>query len=302
MQKDKNNQVEKPTLHPRNKHRERYDFQQLVVHHPELGQFVIQTEYDQQSINFFNPKAVIALNTALLKFHYGLEYWEIPANYLCPPVPGRADYIHHLADLLNFQNNKNPIKCLDIGTGANCIFPIIGNRELGWQFVASDIDTKALESAQHILDNNENLSLNSSITLKFQHNKSSIFKGIIQTTDYFNCTLCNPPFHESAQEAAQGATRKVRNLKQTQIKNVTLNFGGQANELWCEGGERQFLKNMITESVNFASNVGWFTCLVSKKENVIPSIEWIKKIGAKESKVVPMAQGNKKSRFIAWRF
>jgi 23S rRNA (adenine1618-N6)-methyltransferase len=302
VQKDKKNQVEKPTLHPRNKHRERYDFQQLVATHSELGQFVIQTEYDQQSIDFFNPKAVIALNTALLKFHYGLEYWGIPANYLCPPIPGRADYIHYLADLLNYQKSKNTIKCLDIGTGANCIYPIIGNREYGWQFVASDIDTKALESAQHILDNNENLSLNSSITLKLQHNKSSIFKGIIQTTDYFDCTLCNPPFHESAQEATQGATRKVRNLKQTQIKNVTLNFGGQANELWCEGGERQFLKNLITESVHFASNVGWFTSLVSKQENVIPSIEWIKKTGAKESKVIPMAQGNKKSRFIAWRF
>ncbi len=302
MQKDKKNQVEKPVLHSRNKHRERYDFQQLIATHSDLGQYVIQTEFDQQSIDFFNPKAVIALNTALLKFHYRLEYWEIPANYLCPPVPGRADYIHYLADLLNYQKSTNTIKCLDIGTGANCIYPLIGNREYGWQFVATDIDKKAIESAQHILDKNEKLSLNSFITLKLQKNKSVFFEGIIQPTDYFDCTLCNPPFHETAQEAAQGTNRKVRNLKKTQIKNVTLNFGGQANELWCEGGERQFLKNMITESVNFASNVGWFTCLVSKKENVIPSIEWIKKIGAKESKVLPMAQGNKKSRFIAWRF
>jgi 23S rRNA (adenine1618-N6)-methyltransferase len=91
-------------------------------------------------------------------------------------------------------------------------------------------------------------------------------------------------------------------LKQAPIKNVRLNFGGQANELWCEGGERQFLYNMITESALFSSQVGWFTCLVSKQENVVPAIELIKKMGAKESKVVPMAQGNKKSRFIAWRF
>jgi 23S rRNA (adenine1618-N6)-methyltransferase len=302
VQKDKKNQVEKPVLHSQNKHRERYDFQQLIATHSDLGQYVIQTEFDQQSIDFFNPKAVIALNTALLKFHYGLEYWEIPAKYLCPPVPGRADYIHYLADLLNYQNNKNPIKCLDIGTGANCIYPLIGNREYGWQFVATDIDKKAIESAQHILDKNEKLSLNSFITLKLQKNKSAFFEGIIQPTDYFDSTMCNPPFHESAQQAAQGANRKVRNLKKTQIKTVTLNFGGQANELWCEGGERQFLKNMITESIQFANNVGWFTSLVSKQENVIPSIELIKKIGAKKSKIVPMAQGNKKSRFIAWRF
>jgi 23S rRNA (adenine1618-N6)-methyltransferase len=302
VQKDKKNQVEKPLLHSRNKHRERYDFQQLIAIHSDLGQYVIQTEYDQHSIDFFNPKAVIALNTALLKLHYGLEYWEIPTNYLCPPIPGRADYIHYLADLLNYQNTKNPIKCLDIGTGANCIYPIIGNREYGWQFVATDIDKTAVESAQNILDRNEKLSLNSLITLKLQKNKSAFFEGIIQPTDYFDCTLCNPPFHKSAQEAAQGTKRKVRNLKKTQIKNVTLNFGGQANELWCEGGERQFLKNMITESVHFSNNVGWFTSLVSKQENVIPSIELVKKMGAKQSKVVQMAQGNKKSRFIAWRF
>lgn len=300
MQKDKNNQVEKLTLHPRNQHRERYDFQQLVAHHPELGQFVIQTEYGQQSIDFFNPKAVIALNTALLKFHYGLEYWSIPANYLCPPIPGRADYIHYLADLLN--NKKGTVNCLDIGTGANCIYPIIGNREYGWQFTASDIDKTALESAQNILDNNENLSLNSSIKLKLQHNKCAVFEGIIQSNDYFDCTICNPPFHESALQAAKGSTRKVSNLKQTKIKNITLNFGGQANELWCEGGERQFLKNMISESVLFAKNVDWFTSLVSKKENVVPAIDLIKKMGAREHKVVQMAQGNKKSRFIAWRF
>jgi len=294
--------VEKPTLHPRNKHRNRYDFAQLVVHHPPLGPFIIQTEYDNESIDFFNPNAVTALNTSLLKFHYGIEFWEIPSHYLCPPIPSRADYIHYLADLIQNKNIKKSITCLDIGTGANCIYPIIGNREYGWLFKASDIDKTAIESAQNILDKNEKLSLNSSIILTLQNNKSSIFEGIIQPNEYFDCTMCNPPFHESAQQASQSATRKVRNLKQTPIKNVRLNFGGQANELWCEGGERQFLNNMITESALFSSQVGWFTCLVSKQENVVPAIELIKKMGAKESKVVPMAQGNKKSRFIAWRF
>ncbi len=294
--------VEKTTLHPRNKHRNRYDFASLVAHHPPLGQFIFQTEYDTESIDFFNPRGVTALNTALLKFHYGIEFWEIPSHYLCPPIPSRADYIHYLADLIQCKNVKKNITCLDIGTGANCFYPLIGNREYGWQFVATDIDKKAIESAQNILDKNENLSLNSSITLRFQNNPSHIFEGIIQPNDFFDCTMCNPPFHESSQQAAQVASRKVRNLKQTNIKNVTLNFGGQANELWCEGGERQFLYNMITESTLFSSQVGWFTCLVSKQENVVPSIELIKKMGAKESKVVPMTQGNKKSRFIAWKF
>lgn len=302
MQSDNKKQVEKTSLHPRNKHRERYDFLKLVNLHSDLEKFIIQTEYNTESIDFFNPKAVIALNTALLKFYYGLNYWEFPANYLCPAIPGRVDYIHYLADLLREKSNANIVRCLDIGTGANCIYPILGNLEYGWNFVASDIDKNAIKSAQNILDKNKNLTINSSIELRLQLNKSAIFAGIIQKNEYFNCSMCNPPFHESAEKATSVSERKVKNLKKTDIKNITLNFGGRANELWCEGGERQFLINMITESALFANNVGWFTTLVSKQQNVLPAIELMKKKDVKEYRTVPMMQGNKISRFIAWRY
>ncbi len=302
MHNDNKKQVEKTSLHPRNKHRERYDFLKLVNLHPDLEKFIIQTEYNTESIDFFNPKAVIALNTALLKFYYGLNYWEFPANYLCPAIPGRVDYIHYLADLLNEKISDKIIKCLDIGTGANCIYPILGNLEYGWNFVASDIDKNAIEAAQNILGKNKNLIINSSIELRLQLNKFAIFAGIIQKNEYFHCSMCNPPFHESAEKAISVSERKVRNLKKTDIKNITLNFGGKANELWCEGGERQFLTNMITESALFANNVGWFTTLVSKQQNVLPAIELMKKNDVKEYRTVPMMQGNKISRFIAWRY
>jgi 23S rRNA (adenine1618-N6)-methyltransferase len=299
---DNKKQVEKTSLHPRNKHRERYDFLKLVNLHPGLEKFIIQTEHNTKSIDFFNPKAVIALNTALLKFYYGLNYWEFPRNYLCPAIPGRVDYIHYLADLLNEKTSGNIIRCLDIGVGANCIYPILGNLEYGWNFVASDIDKNAIESAQNILDKNKNLLINSSIDLRLQPNKSNIFSSIIQKNEYFDCSMCNPPFHESAEKAISVSERKVRNLKKTEIKNIILNFGGKANELWCEGGERQFLINMINESTLFANNVGWFTTLVSKQQNVLPAIELIKKKYVKEYRTVPMMQGNKISRFIAWRY
>ena len=58
------------------------------------------------------------LNRALLKADYGIDFWDIPPNYLCPPIPGRVDYIHHLADLLARSNNNEiprgpQIKALD---------------------------------------------------------------------------------------------------------------------------------------------------------------------------------------------
>lgn len=38
-----------------------------------------------------------------------------------------------------------------------------------------------------------------------------------------------------------------------------LNFGGQQQELWCEGGEVAFITQMIAESQQFGRQVKWFT-------------------------------------------
>ena len=87
-------------LHPRNRHSGRYDFPKLIAACPELGEYVILNPYGKQSIDFANPDAVRVFNRALLRQFYGIQHWDIPAGYLCPPVPGRADYLHGLADLL----------------------------------------------------------------------------------------------------------------------------------------------------------------------------------------------------------
>ncbi len=127
---------EKSKIHQRNKNRERYDFKQLVGSSPELSPFVKPNIYGDESVDFANPEAVKALNKSLLIHHYGIHNRDIPPGYLCPPVPGRADYIHHIADFLGKNNfgkiPKGPkIKCFDIGLGASCIYPIIGSQEYG---------------------------------------------------------------------------------------------------------------------------------------------------------------------------
>ena len=96
--------AEKSKLHPRTKHRGRYDFTKLIVGCPELAEFVKPNNYGDESVDFSDPQAVKTLNKALLKFFYDVSFWEIPSNYLCPPIPGRADYIHYVADLLATGN------------------------------------------------------------------------------------------------------------------------------------------------------------------------------------------------------
>jgi len=297
--------TEKAVLHSRNKHREQYDFKTLTAVCPELAKHVKTNAFGIETIDFANPRAVKWLNKALLKQYYSVEFWDIPTGYLCPPIPGRADYIHHIAELLGSSNNGkipvgNKIKCMDIGVGAGCIYPVIGTKEYGWSFIGSDIDTKALDSAHRIIHDNAFLIKN--ITLRFQENPKDIFHGIMERTEPVDVTICNPPFHSSAEESEQSTLKKMSSLKNKKITTPVLNFGGQSNELWCEGGEVRFIRDMIRQSKQFSANCFWFSTLVAKKDHLALILEARKSVGAFQMKTIPMGQGTKISRIVAWTF
>ncbi|HPH47482.1 MAG TPA: 23S rRNA (adenine(1618)-N(6))-methyltransferase RlmF [Chryseolinea sp.] len=305
LQQKKEHPHEKSGLHPRNRHRQRYNFSELIRTSPELKPFVRLNEYQDESIDFSNPDAVMILNKALLKYYYEIHHWNLPSGYLCPPVPGRADYLHHLADLLGSSNAEiipvgTTIRCLDIGVGANCIYPIIGNTEYGWSFVGSDIEPAAIRSAHKIVQ--ENVSLNGKVELRLQQHAKDIFRGIIQKHEHFDLTICNPPFHASLQEAQAGTLRKVNNLNTKRINKPTLNFGGKNNELWCEGGEVKFVQKMISESKQFSSCCFWFSTLISKSSNLKSVYAALEHAKAIEQKTIPVSHGNKVSRIVAWTF
>ncbi|MFD2514019.1 23S rRNA (adenine(1618)-N(6))-methyltransferase RlmF [Pontibacter locisalis] len=304
-QKKKIHPKEKAGLHLRNRHRDRYDFKQLIKSCPELRPFVKLNAYSNESIDFFDPQAVKMLNKALLVHFYGIKGWDIPQNYLTPPIPGRADYIHHAADLLGAANQGRipkgqKVKCLDVGVGASCVYPIIGNKEYGWSFIGADIDPVSIESAKKIVESNP--TLKGSVELRLQKNPRDIFQGIIKEDERIDLTLCNPPFHASLAEAQAGTLRKLSNLQQKKITKPTLNFGGQNAELWCEGGEQRFVKDMVYQSKQFSTSCFWFTTLLSKQANLKPVLQALKDVKAFEVKTIAMSQGNKVSRIVAWTF
>lgn len=290
---------QKHELHPRNKHKGHYNFEELISKHSKLKNFVKPNKYDVISIDFANPEAVKELNTALLIQQYGIKNWNIPKGYLCPPIPGRADYIHYIADLLN-ATKTDKVKCLDVGTGANCIYPIIGVMEYNWSFVGSDVDDVAIKNAQKIIDSNELLGRN--IDLRLQSNTNHFFKDIIKNDEVFDITICNPPFHKSLADAQKGTMRKLKNLSKEKIEKITLNFGGQSNELFCKGGEKQFIINMILESKQFAKSVKWFTTLVSKQDNLPAIYKTLENVKASKVETIKMGQGNKISRIVCWSY
>lgn len=304
---DKNSESasEKPGLHPGNPHRFQYDFSRLIGVCPELARFVRPNKYNVESIEFADPEAVKMLNKAILKLNYGIDHWDIPANYLCPPIPGRADYIYHMADLLALCNDGvvptgKKVRVLDIGVGANCIYPIIGHQIFGWSFVGSDIDPIALHSAKLIVAANP--SLIKAVDLRLQSRPSNIFSEILKPGELFDLSVCNPPFHSSPEEASQGTQRKLRSLASGEQPSHILNFGGQSHELWCEGGEAEFVRRMVKQSSELPECCLWFTTMVSKKSNLPGILKALQRAGAKDVRIIEMAQGQKQSRVVAWTF
>jgi 23S rRNA (adenine1618-N6)-methyltransferase len=308
----------RPPFHPRNAHQGHYDFAALSHLCPALIPHIVITPRGEQSINFSDAQAVLLLNKALLHLQYQIEHWLIPEGYLCPPIPGRADYIHALADILagsmgsatepnNLQQIQGKhIQVLDIGTGASCIYPLIGARSYGWRFTATDIDPISISTAQFIVQHNAGL--NKLIKPVLQKNPQHILQGIIGAQDFYHLSMCNPPFYRSLQDAQAANARKVQNLarhkntEQTPAVNAQRNFGGQKAELWCAGGEQVFIQQIINESQHYAKQVAWFSSLVSDQDNLKPLQISLKKLGAQQIKVVNMGQGQKISRLLAWSF
>ncbi|MEM9527426.1 MAG: 23S rRNA (adenine(1618)-N(6))-methyltransferase RlmF, partial [Bacteroidota bacterium] len=302
-------------MHPRNRYQKPHDFPALAKIVPEIRQYFTQTLAGRDTLDFTQPGAVRQLNKALLLRDYGLQHWDIPADHLCPGVPGRLDYIHVIADLLgdgaqvptalaervpsqDKKQSTDKVTGLDIGAGASLIYPILGIQEYGWQFVGTDLDPGSLKVAGAIAKFNKVLT--NSVILRRQTEATAIFKNIILPGEYFDFTMCNPPFFASAAEATSAASKKWAKLGKPASPN--LNFGGRAHELWTPGGEPAFLRRMIEESALFRQQVGWFTTLVSKKGYLKPARRTLGRLKATEVRELPIGQGGKIRRVLAWRW
>ncbi|MBK9614503.1 MAG: 23S rRNA (adenine(1618)-N(6))-methyltransferase RlmF [Uliginosibacterium sp.] len=295
----------KSGLHPRNLHRERYDFPALIASHPALAAHVFNNAYGDASIDFADPAAVKALNAALLAHFYGIAAWDLPPGYLCPPIPGRADYLHNMADLLAASNQGeiprgNAVRVLDVGVGANAIYPMLGRAIYGWQFVGTEIDAVAAKNAEKIFADNPALA--GGLDLRLQQRQGDVLQNVLYADEYVDFSVCNPPFHASAEESAAGSRRKLRNIGKPVTEKPLLNFEGHSHELWCEGGEVEFIRRMIRQSEPLAGNCLWFSTLVSKLDNLPLIYAEIEAIGARSLRTLDMAQGQKISRAVAWSF
>ena len=279
-------------MHPRNRYAPKHDFQDLLRREPALGPFLITTPGGKTSLDFSARPALLLLNRTLLRRDYRLSFWDLPEGHLVPPIPGRLDYVHTLADLIGRE-----AQVLDVGTGASLIYPILGVSEYEWRFVASDIDPRSVKVATAIATMNDRL--RGRIEVRRQPDAEAIFRNVIRPGETFTATMCNPPFFASRAEAEQAGNKKWKKLGRDASG---LSFGGSDRELWTPGGELQFLRRMIRESREYADRIGWFTTLVSKRGYLTAAEAALGRAGAREHRVLTLEQGNKKSRILAWRY
>jgi 23S rRNA (adenine1618-N6)-methyltransferase len=166
--------------------------------------------------------------------------------------------------------------------------------------VGSEVDPVAMGWARRLVAANPPIA--GLIECRAQPSAAESFRGVIQRGETFDASMCNPPFHASAAEAAAGNLRKRRNLGTDSPGAPSRNFGGQGGELWCPGGELGFVGRMIEQSVGFRDQCRWFTTLVSKSAH-LPLLERaLRKVNAAEVRTIGMGQGQKQSRILAWTF
>ena len=281
-------------MHPDNPYRHEYDLPRYIQQLPELASYC-KKKHGRLTVDFASPDAVIALNKAIIEADCGVVGWTVPKGNLCPPIPGRIDYLLHIKSLLS--DTHGPIKMLDIGTGATAIYGVLAATQFDYQVVGTDISQHSLSHAEKMLAANPSLA--SKVTLRHQPSASHIFHGVVNDTEQFDISVCNPPFYKSSQQANEKNREKNRALAS---KQTDRNFAGQDNELIYPGGEVAFIKRMIFESYKYRNQITWFTSLVSQKSSVDEIKRTLKKERHAVQQWITMKHGNKTSRIVVWQF
>ncbi|RAL61080.1 hypothetical protein DID88_010421 [Monilinia fructigena] len=251
-------------------------------------------------LDFSDPKSVQQLTKSLLKRDFGLKL-ILPDDRLCPPVPNRLNYILWLQDLVDTSSDTytdsysldRQVHGLDIGTGASCIYPLLGctQRPL-WRFTGTDVDDRSISFARQNVQSN---GLQSRVQLIQTKPQGPLIPLDEISVDSLDFTLCNPPFYASAEDLASSASLKQR----PPFTACT----GSDTEMVCEGGEVSFVSRMIDESLKLRDRVQWYTSMLGKFSSLSKIIEQLKENKVDNYAVTEFVQGSRTRRWaVAWSF
>ncbi|MEQ2314052.1 Methyltransferase-like protein 16, partial [Ameca splendens] len=201
-------------------------------------------------VNFKEPEAVRALTCTLLKEDFGLTI-EIPLERLIPTVPLRLNYIHWVEDLIDGQ--KQPRRGIDIGTGASCIYPLLGATMNGWYFLATEVDDICFDYAKKNVEQNH---LSDLVKVVKVPQKTLLMDALKEETEIiYDFCMCNPPFFANQLEAKPLLNQRQRQKRLTwdeQRKDCAVAHWSKVH-FSAEGGE---LQELPKTSAQFGEH-GW---------------------------------------------
>ncbi|KAF9153305.1 Methyltransferase-like protein 16 [Linnemannia schmuckeri] len=275
------------------------DFVALAQLYPSLAPFVAVKSSESSKgtsgsgtrgiINFQDPSALRELTYCLLKKDFSLDL-EIPLDSLCPPIPNRLNYICWIEDLLDIDSTKD-IHGIDIGTGASCIYPLLGcSRNMHWKMVATDIDDRSISFADSNVKRNH---LDNAIRI-IKNNSTDIFLALLfkDPEQRYDFCMCNPPFYKDEQDIQDSLEGK-----EGQASAVC---NGTINEMITAGGETQFVKQMVDESIVHGQRIRWYTSMLGKRSSVDTVIAYLKEKKILNYTLTTFRQGRTRRWAIAW--
>ncbi|XP_054649945.1 RNA N6-adenosine-methyltransferase mettl16 [Dunckerocampus dactyliophorus] len=280
------------SMHPRNRYKDKPpDFAYLASKYPEFQQHVNTSLSGRAVVNFKEPEAVRALTCTLLKEDFGLTI-EIPLERLIPTVPLRLNYIHWVEDLIDGQ--KQPRRGIDIGTGASCIYPLLGATMNGWYFLATEVDDICFDYATRNVEQNR---LSDLVKVVKVPQKTLLMDALKEETEIvYDFCMCNPPFFANQLEAKGVNSRNARRPPPSSV-----NTGG-VTEIMAEGGELEFVKRIIHDSLQLKKRLRWYSCMLGKKCSLAPLKEELRKQGVPKVTHTEFCQGRTMRWALAWSF
>ncbi|XP_013860754.1 RNA N(6)-adenosine-methyltransferase mettl16 [Austrofundulus limnaeus] len=280
------------SMHPRNRYKDKPpDFAYLASKYPDFQQHVHTSLTGRPVVNFKEPEAVRALTCTLLKEDFGLTI-EIPLERLIPTVPLRLNYIHWVEDLIDGQ--KQPRRGIDIGTGASCIYPLLGATMNGWYFLATEVDDICFDYAKKNVEQNNMSDL---IKVVKVPQKTLLMDALKEETEIvYDFCMCNPPFFANQLEAKGVNSRNSRRPPPSSV-----NTGG-VTEIMAEGGELEFVKRIIHDSLQLKKRLRWYSCMLGKKCSLTPLKEELRKQRVPKVTHTEFCQGRTMRWALAWSF
>ncbi|XP_005987545.2 RNA N6-adenosine-methyltransferase mettl16 isoform X1 [Latimeria chalumnae] len=284
------------SMHPRNRYKDKPpDFAKLASKYPEFKQHVHVNLAGRVSLNFKDPEAVRALTCTLLKEDFGLAI-DIPLERLIPTVPLRLNYIHWVEDLIGHHDTEKsePRRGIDIGTGASCIYPLLGATMNGWYFLATEVDDMCFNYAKKNVEQNNLFDL---IKVVKVPQKTLLMDALKEESSIiYDFCMCNPPFFANQLEAKGENSRNPRRAPPSSV-----NTGG-ITEIMAEGGELEFVKRIIHDSLQLKERLRWYSCMLGKKCSLAPLKEELHKQGVPKVTHTEFCQGRTMRWALAWSF